>query len=54
MFANECREDKNGLDRQNVEQSKKSGGVQIAATQSSLFDAHSRPHRVVTPIIIDG
>ncbi|KAJ6859320.1 hypothetical protein NC652_041571 [Populus alba x Populus x berolinensis] len=37
MFANECREDKNGLDRQNVEQSKKSGGVQIAATQSSLL-----------------
>ena len=36
LFANECREDKNGLDCQNVEQSKKSG-VQIAATQSSLL-----------------
>ncbi|KAJ6763842.1 GPI-ANCHORED PROTEIN LLG1-RELATED-RELATED [Salix purpurea] len=37
LFANECREDKNGLDCQNVEQSKKSGGVKIAATQSSLL-----------------
>ncbi|KAL9379988.1 hypothetical protein Peur_028470 [Populus x canadensis] len=37
LFANECREDKNGLDCQNVEQSKKSGGVQIAAAQSSLL-----------------
>ncbi|KAJ6855689.1 hypothetical protein NC651_040356 [Populus alba x Populus x berolinensis] len=37
LFANECREDKNGLDCQNVEQSKKSRGVQIAATQSSLL-----------------
>jgi hypothetical protein len=36
LFANECREDKNGLDCQNVEQSKKSW-VQIAATQSSLL-----------------
>ncbi|KAF9661726.1 hypothetical protein SADUNF_Sadunf19G0098600 [Salix dunnii] len=37
LFANECREDKNGLDCQNLEESKKSGGIQISATQSSFL-----------------
>uniref|UniRef100_A0A6N2L0L9 Uncharacterized protein n=1 Tax=Salix viminalis TaxID=40686 RepID=A0A6N2L0L9_SALVM len=48
------KEDKDGLDCQNVVQPKKSGGVQIAATQSSLSMLTAGPRALLISLTFEN